>query len=333
MLARLLIGLVYAFLTLQVHAQDVSLGTDNLAALKGARRIAIDQFGVEFITQLKANGTGGGSSASVHVALAGVSDQAMQEVTDKAYNDTVASLTAAGFDVVPMDALLAQPEYQALAEKNGHPSPYEVDDSRSVSRIVAPTGMRAFFQTAGGDRGSMSERFTALNGANGARSSELARSMGLHFVRFHFLASFGTAAASGGFLANFTGKARASVEAGPNLMVNETQAQIISQEGQRIFLTTSRSGVNGAVYLSKPLQFPNTGFALKETTTAESRRSDGLANALSIGLAFLSGNSASQTRNSTAEVHLDEATFKESYSGMIAAARDAMVARLKSAAQ
>lgn len=316
---------------LGARAQDLSLGTDNLSAIKGARRVAIDQFGVEFITTLKANGGGAGSSASVHAELQGVSDEAMQALTDRAYRETVEALTQAGFEVVPMRTLLERPEYQELAAKMGRPSPYLIEDTGANSKIFAPTGMLAFFQTAGGNRASMGERFTALNGAHGAQASALAKSMDLHFLRFHFLASFGTATASKGFLANMTGKARAAIEAGPTLQAKETQAQIISQEGQRIFLNSSRTGVNGAVYLDQPLGVAADGFALEDTTTADSKRSDHLANALSMGLSLLTGTRSSSTKNSTAAVRLSEENFSDSYLRMIGQARDALVARLASA--
>lgn len=312
------------------HAQDLALGTDNLGAIKGAKRVAIDQFGVEFVTILKAKGGGGGSSASVQTELQGVSDEAMQALTDQAYRDTVAALTSAGFEVVDYAVLKERPEYQALIAKTGKPSPHAVDDTGGYSKIFAPSGMPAFFQTASSDRGTMGERFTALNGAHGAEASALAKSMNLHFVRFHFLASLGTATASKGFLANFTGKARAAVEVGPTLVAKETQAQIISQEGQRIFLTTSRSGVNGAVYLDKPFAGAAEGYAMEDTTTADSKRSDGAANALSMGLALLTGTKSSSTSSKTSAVKISETTFNDSYGPMIAKARDALVAKLKS---
>ena len=327
--------LLFAFIVscaAAVHAQTVSIGTDNAAALKGARRLAIDQFGVEFITVLKANGGGGGASASVQAELKGVSDEAMQALTERVYRDTVTALGAAGFEVVPFDSVQARPEYQEIANRIGKPVPYEIDDSASVSKIFAPAGMKAFFQTSGG-RGSLAERNTAFDGANGAKSSALAKGMDLHFVRFHYLASFGTAAASKGFLANVARRASASVEAGPVLLPNETQAQIVSQDGQRVFRTSSRGAVNGAVYVDKPVRGPVEGFELVDTTTAESKQSDNVSNALQMGLSLLTGTRARSTQHRSASVTLSEATFNESYLRMIGAARDALIVQLQSAAK
>ena len=212
----------------------------------------------------------------------------------------------------------------------GKPAPYVVDDTGAVSKIFAPTGMPAFFQTAG-IRGTMSDRITALDGANGAKASAVAKALDLHFVRFHFFASFGTAAGSKGFLANIARRASSSIEAGPVLYPNETQLQIVSQEGQRIFRTTSRSGVNGAFYLDRVAQGAPEGFTLVDITTDESRKSDATSNALSMGLALLTGGRARGTSNTSAAVTLDEATFEGAYLPLIGSARDALVQKLKSA--
>lgn len=311
-------------------APTVAVGSDNGAAIKGARRVAIDQFGVEFVTVLKASGSGGGNSTSVQAELRGVPDAAMQALTDRVYRDTVEALTAAGFEVVDMDAVRARPEYAELEARMGKPAPYVIDDTGAVSRIFAPAGMKAYFQTAGG-RGTLSDRITALDGANGARASALAKALDLHFVRFHFFASFGTAAGSKGFLANIARRASSSIEAGPVLYPNETQLQIVSQDGQRIFRTSSRSGVNGAFYVDRPVQGAADGFALVDVTTAEARQSDNTSNALSMGLALLIGGRARGTSNTSAAVTLDEATFERAYLPMIGGARDALVERLKGA--
>lgn len=314
----------------QAAAPTVSVGSDNAAAVKGARRVAIDQFGVEFVTTLKASGSGGGNSTSVQAELRGVPDAAMQALTDRVYRDTVEALTAAGFEVVNMDTVRARPDYAEIEARMGKPAPYVVDDTGAISKIFAPTGMPAFFQTAG-IRGSMSDRITALDGANGAKASAVAKALDLHFVRFHFFASFGTAAGSKGFLANIARRASSSIEAGPVLYPNETQLQIVSQEGQRIFRTTSRSGVNGAFYVDSLVRGAAEGFGLVDTTTDESRKSDNTSNALSMGLALLTGGRARGTSNTTAAVTLDEATFERGYLPMIGAARDALVQRLTSA--
>lgn len=330
-LARLFFSLLCLAAT-AAQAQTPSLDIDNLSTFKGAKRVVIDQFGVEFISVLKARGKGGGSSANLDAKLEGVSDAAMQALTDRAYQDTVAALTQAGFEVLSTDELQAQPAYQALMAKVGHESPYVVDDDKNgYSRIFAPTGMKAVFRSGSDLRGSMGDRMDAFSSKNQGEFSEVAKSLGVYLLRFHFLASFGTKTASGGFFANMSGKARAAITAGPTLMAKSTMMQVISHEGARLFANSPR-GANATVCLDAPLTVQAEGYALEETTTAESKRGDGMANALSVGLNFLTGGrGASQTSNKTMAVKLTEENFNESYLRMIGQAREAFVDKLVAA--
>ncbi len=330
-LARTLASLLLIAAASAAHADAPSLDIDNLSTFKGARKIVVDQFGVEFVTTLKARGSGGGSSANMDAKLEGVSDAAMQALADRAYQDTVAALTQAGFEVVSSDELQAHPLYKELMGKVAHDSPYVVDDKGAYSRIFAPTGMKAVFRSGKDLRGSIGDRMDAFNSKYQGDFSEVAKGLGVYLVRFHYLASFGTATASKGFLANMTGKARAGIEAGPVLMAKSTMVQVISHEGPRIFANSPR-GANATVCLDAPLAVKADGYALEETTTAESKRSDGVANALSVGLNLLTGGrGASQQSNKTMAVTLTEENFSESYLRMIGQARDAFVAQLVAA--
>jgi hypothetical protein len=331
LLARLLVVVPLAVGLAAAQAQSPALASDNLGTFKGAKKVVIDHFGVEFITTLKARGQGGGSSANIDAKLEGVSDSAMQSLTDRAYQDTVTALTQAGFEVVPADELQAQPLYQSLMAKVAHDAPYVVDDTGAYSRIFAPAGMKAVFKSGADNRGTMGDRMDAFNSKYQGEFSDVAKGLGVYLVRFHYLASFGSTTASGGFLSSFTGKARAAIEAGPTLMAKSTLVQVISHEGARIFANSPRGG-NANIWLENPLVVKADGFALEETTSADSKRSDGVANALSIGLNLLTGGrGASQTSNKTMVVKLTEENFSESYLRMIGQARDAFVEKLAAA--
>lgn len=326
-LIRLFASLALAAAT-AAQAQSPALSTDNLPAFKGAQKIVVDHFGVEFVTTLKAHGSGGGSSAHIDAKLEGISDADMQTLTDRAYQDTVAALTKAGFEVVAADELQAQPLYKELMTKLGHDSPFMVEDTAADSLLFAPTGMKAVFKTGSDNRGRMGDRVDALNSKYQGDFSDVAKSLGVYLVRFNYFASFGHANASKGFLANMTGKARAAIEAGPTLMAKSTMVQIISHDGARIFANSPRGG-NAIVTLDEPFSGPADGYALTETTTAEAKSGDGVANALSIGLSLLTGTrSASQQSNKTMEVRLDENTFSESYLRLIGQTRDAFIEKL-----
>lgn len=329
--ARILPALLLAVASAAAPAQAPALASDNLGTFKGATKVVVDHFGVEFISTLKARGHGGGSSANIDAKLEGVSDAALQALTERAYQDTLAALTRAGFEVVPPGELQAQPAYQALMAKIAHDSPYVVDDDGAYSRIFAPAGMKAVFKSGADNRGTIGDRMDAFNSKTQGEFSDVAKGLGVYLLRFHYLASFGSTTASKGFLSSFTGKARAAVEAGPVLMPKSTLVQVISHEGARIFANSPRGG-NATVWLDAPLAVPAEGYALEETTTADSKRSDGIANALSVGLSLLTGTrSASQQSNKTMVVRLTEENFSETYLRMIGQARDAFIDKLASA--
>lgn len=64
--------------------------------------------------------------------------------------------------------------------------------------------------------------------------------------------------------------------------------------------------------MEAPLTVKADGYALEETTTAESKTSDGVANALSAGLNLLTGDrGASQQSNKTMVVKLSEGNFSK----------------------
>lgn len=325
-------------LAMAARAEGPSLGSDNAQALHGTQRVAIDEFGVEVVTALRATGRAAGSTAEVASRLVGPSAADFQALADKAYDGTVAALQAAGFEVVPKATLLADPGYQALAAKVGKASPYVLEERSGVNQIFAPAGMKAFFQTSGASgRGGFGDRTDALNVANGQAAAAVAKSLGATMLRFHFVVSYGTAAASKGFLANFTGRARASVKVEPNLASQETAMQFVTADGPRIFTSSTRSGVTGAVYLDKPYVVSADGFALADTTTEASKDADAAANATTSALAAAravatgADQTAAQTHRSAGEVQVDPATLGERYAAMIAAARDAFVASLRAA--
>ena len=215
--------------------------------------------------------------------------------------------------------------------KIAHDSPYVVDDNGGYSRIFAPTGMKAVFRTGTDLRGTMGDRMDALNSKYQGDFSEIAKAQGVYLLRFHFLASFGSTQSSKGFLSSFTGKARAAVTAAPTLLPHSTMSQVISHDGARLFAQKPR-GANATVCLDAPFTVQADGYALEDTTTAESKRSDGVANAVSIGLNFLTGGrGASQQSSKTMAVKLTEENFSESYLRMIGQARTAFVDKLVAA--
>lgn len=310
-----------------------NLGTDNLSAIKGSKRVAIDRFGVEFYTQLYGEGRSGRNTARMTAVLEGLSPETRQAITQQAYADTVAALQKAGFEVVEPAQLAAQPLFQALDAKYGKPSPWMVEDEKlmeggkQISHIVAPQGMKAYFQS-GIARGDFQQRTEVQNHAIGSQQGELAKAMGVALLDVHVLASFGTVSATkNGALRIFAGtSAKAGIEPMPVLFPEETQIQIVTSEGARTYSASKRRGHTGAVYLKEPLLAATNIFEMRDTMPeAEKDRQTGM-NMLS---GLLNGNSE---RAGTAAVKAtSEEAYRNTYQALIREAIDAMVDELAKA--
>lgn len=311
-------------LALSPLTHAASIGDDKASAIKGHQKVVIAEFGVEFYTQLHAEGRGGsGSNAQVTAVLAGVSDQTFQAVAQQAYADTVASLQQAGFEVVDAAELKANPLYQELEKKYGAPSPLTFTDDSffegqpTISRVFAPEGMTAFLSTSVG-RGNLSQRTDSQNQGRGSKEGEIAKALGVTLLHVHYLASFGTVAASknnpwlGG-----AAKARASFEPQPVLFPEDTELQFVTEAGMRTFTTSKRPRHTGALFLKEPLIASENIFSAQDDTPAETKKSDMIGNA--IGGLFGAGG---QKRKTTTVQPSSEEAFKNSYQALLKDAAD-----------
>lgn len=109
-------------------------------SLAGVKRVAIGQFQVEFVTRSlgltakERNQT----TLTYHIATP-LPDSSLQAVTDKLYKNFVAQMTAAGFEVVPRDAMMATaawPKIAAIAK----PSPADVSTLSGKGRLTNALG-------------------------------------------------------------------------------------------------------------------------------------------------------------------------------------------------
>jgi hypothetical protein len=307
-----------------LHA--ASVGDDKASAIKGHQKVVIAEFGVEFYTQLHSEGRGGsGSNAQVTAVLNGVSDDTMHAVTQQAYTDTIASLQKAGFEVVDPATLKDNPKFPELEKKYGAPSPYTFTDDSffegqpTISKVFAPEGMQAFLSTSVG-RGNFSQRTDSQNQGRGDKEGELAKELDVTLLHVHYLASFGTVAASknnpwlGG-----AAKARASFEAQPVLFPEDTEFQFVTDAGKRTFTNSKRPRHTGAVYLKEPLIASANIFNLQDNTPAETKKSDMIGNAIG-GLLGVGG----QKRKALEVQPASEEAFKTGYQVLILDAADSM---------
>jgi hypothetical protein len=261
-------------------AQAASVGDDKASAIKGHNKVVIAEFGVEFYSQLHAEGRSGSANAQVTTQLDGVSETAFQAITDQAYADTVAALTKAGFEVVDPAAMHADAGYQKLEAKYGQASPQKYSDDQmfkgapSVSWIYAPAGMKAFFSSAV-PRGDLGQRIDVQNYGRGMKEQELAKALGATVLHVHYLSSFGVTSETknNALLAQFRG-AKAEVATKPVLVATDTEMQFVTESGPRTYTTSHRQRHSGAVYLKEALVAPTNIFTLTASKVAPSSEAD-----------------------------------------------------------
>lgn len=316
-----------------VFADAASLGDDKVSAFKGSQKVAIAEFGVEFYTQIHAEGRQGGANAKVTSTLAGVGAEDFQAITEQAYAETVASLKAAGFEVMDLAVLSADPGYQALAGKYGSPSPYTFSDSSfgsdkpMISQIVAPAGLPAYFSSSlAVVRGGFGQRTDAQNQGRGAKEGELAKSLGVTLLHIHYLVGFGLPSTNKNNALWGGSTARAAIEMGNVLFPQETEWQFVTSAGARTFTNSSRPRHSGALYLSKPLASGNNIYALQDSTSGADKRDDGVMNAVG----GLLGGFGQKTKRSEATPSSAEA-YRQDVQQLLSGATNAFVGALAAA--
>lgn len=106
---------------------------ENPEYLKDLRKVAITNFTVDFVSELKYNkalsGLGAlmGGDSNVTVKLVGADHELYQRLTDQLYDKAVADLQARGIEVVPAETLEADSDYQELVKHGVTPLPSEQD--------------------------------------------------------------------------------------------------------------------------------------------------------------------------------------------------------------
>jgi len=316
-----------------VFADAASLGDDKVSAFKGSQKVAITEFGVEFYTQIHAEGRQGGANAQVTSVLNGVGAEDFQAITDKAYADTVASLKAAGFEVLDPAVVGADPLYQKLVEKYGQPSPWTLTDSSVVkgkpmiSQVVAPAGMPAYFSSSiVTNRGDFGQRTDAQNQGRGAKEGELAKSLGATLLHVHYLVGFGLPSASKNNALFGGSTARAAIEPGNVLFPLDSEWQFVTSAGARTFTSSSRPRHSGALYLDRPLSSATNIFALQDATTSADKKGDGAMNAMG----ELFGGFGQKTKRSDAAPSSAEA-YRQDVDALLQQATAAFTAALAAA--
>lgn len=169
--------------------------------LKGAKRVAIPSFQIEFFTRSGASAQAWRSSdqassrSSVSYQLMGITDADMQAITDQLYSKLVADLRAIGVEVIAPTTLRTQPAYQALERMAEAKRPFEGERSRrgasQSSRLFAPTGLPLYLDPGDGTApvGIFGTIGRGLN-QPGERELELAKALNMPVLRVRYSLDF-----------------------------------------------------------------------------------------------------------------------------------------------
>ncbi len=138
-------------------AQYVEVEGETEGLLKTVKAVAITQFQIEFMTATSANAfakSGYGSSSThansyVNARLEGVGVEDFQKLADRYYDTLVASLKAAGIDVVDQAAVLSHPEFKEMTS-GAKASPVEEDAEAGKGVFVSSRGIPIWFDSEDG---------------------------------------------------------------------------------------------------------------------------------------------------------------------------------------
>lgn len=321
-------------------APSPDLGDDKVSAISGTKKVAIAEFGVEFYTQMAGGSNQSGSTARLTSNLRGIEDKDFQAIADQAYADTVNALKDAGFEVLDPALIKADPGYQALAEKYGQDAPYTLSDSTfvkgttMVSKIFTSEGLKAYFSSSNkAGRGSLGQRIDSQNQGRGSKEGDVAKSLGATLLHVHYLVGFTTIQDHGHRVIFSSGSAKVKSDLGTSLFADETEWQFVNEGGARTFTTSSRPRHSGAVYLDGPLAAEENIYSSQDTTTAESKRSDAMGNAVGAVLGILAGSSSSATsKNRSSDVTVSSVdAYRKQVDELIAATATAFAGKLGAA--
>jgi hypothetical protein len=189
-------------ITAQAEKGPVSVSSPQ--AVKGMQTLIVGAFNVGFIFQSldKTKATGGmigafGGATSVKSELNGVTPAMMQQITDAAYADFVAQLTAHGFTVAPANGMFASPGFTSRVKIMTAPydANVQIEKSTGKSSYYKPNAIPAMFMLPGDIVSSgMSGIGLAMSaGTNQYAVGEHAKASGQAVVDVVYLIDFSTA--------------------------------------------------------------------------------------------------------------------------------------------
>jgi hypothetical protein len=321
-----------------VASYDAKQAAKTMKEVKG-KRVFVPLFQVEFVNQSSASSSsysissGNQSSVRVTYKLEGVDTASFIAIVDKLYADFVASLQAAGYDVVSKEQLLATPQYQALIQRGEKSNPIDLAsrlEGGNRALVVAPTGMGvAYFPTFAQPPSVTKTLWKALSGdLPDAMAAALADSLKATPVLAQYVVGFASLADT-----KVKGSGNSSVSAEYRFTVAAAHSKIAfvgekgMVKGAKNKNRWSLNGINGSAQLSKPV-FGSNGWVVgrRDVTSTGTKLAEGVGNALSI-LAAASGGGGSSSSSKTKVYALDvnQAAYVERARDNLAYAQEMLV--------
>jgi hypothetical protein len=267
-------------------------------------QVALASFRVVFITEGKRRqtsensgrwGSSGdvASAATVKTVLSGVDNNLMQSITDTAYHNFTTALTEKGFQIVPMDQVVANTEFKDLNKRSNGTTDSTlktvgklfVDDKEDSSQYptYSPTGLPLI------DSSFLCKQMEPLY--DSLCLPKVADNLGVSVMHVNYVidfSSFDSSAAAGTDFSSNSNYANAEVTTGQHLHLkpSETGIKIFNQSGDFI-----------AFYLDAPNPYQTTqayGESVEATSTT-----DKVVSGFSNVMGFLSGASGGTARSNS----------------------------------
>lgn len=191
-------------------AEDAQLKLRSAEAVKGVQTVIVGAFNVGFIFESmdRDKKTGGmigafGGATDAKSILVGVTPEIMQAITDAAYADFRAQLTARGFQVADANSLFTSPDFARVKQMA---APYEAGvqlDKRSTGKAAyyKPSALPSQFMLPGDivASGMSGMGLTMAAGTNQYGVSQFAKSSGQAVIDVTYLIDFSQLKRPGAF--------------------------------------------------------------------------------------------------------------------------------------
>ncbi len=299
-----------------------NIEAETPAAFKGKTKVALGGFTVGFdVVKYDSNKAGGGlmgngfgGKSSAYSKLSGVDNATFQAVTEAAYNDFVAKLKQAGYEVVGPEGVVND---DAIASTKGFANPHITSSggfltAKQETRYFTPAAFgknRSFMGSIPGEMGG----FAFGNPMMGA--VKYAEKTGIPLLYVNYKVDFANADGHGGW-----GSMSSSVQVGQGMTMENEWSKVGIVGGQ---MGTFSSAV-GSLKLGQPISSEKTFAEVSDITTGTDKGMQIAANVLGV----IGGVGTNSKRNY--EFKSEPAQFKAAALDVATQTNTAFVSKMQS---